>query len=134
MEYPGIPLDESAFVEFEIGESGVSDDTFVLAVFASPEGVSVEIILGLTSDYFVDFSIYPNPTTDLLNIKYEEIKRDDVRMEIVDMEGKILYKKELSRSSNQIQYDTSLLKNGQYFIQFIGGGNEEPLVYKIIKK
>ena len=134
VEYPGIPLNESAFVEFEIGEAGVSDDTFTLAVFASPDGIDIEIVLGLTSDYFVDFNIYPNPTTDLINIDYAEIKRDDVRMEIVNMDGKVLYTKELSRANNKIQYDTSLLNDGMYFIRFIGGGNEKPLVYKIIKK
>ncbi|NQZ78969.1 MAG: hypothetical protein HRT61_23055, partial [Ekhidna sp.] len=49
VEYPGIPIDESSFVEFEVGETGISDTDFKLEAFASPDGISVEIekILGV---------------------------------------------------------------------------------------
>ena len=134
VEYPGIPLDESAFVEFEIGEAGVSDDSFVLAVFASPDGVEIEIVLGLTSDYFTDFSIYPNPTSDVLNIEYSEIKSDRVSMEIISMDGKILDTREMGRLKNQYQYDTSLLPQGMYLIRFRDDSGKDPLVFRVIKK
>ena len=134
VEYPGIPLDQSAFIEFEIGEAGVSDTEFVLAVFASPQGVTIEIVLGITTDYFVDFHIYPNPTTDLLTIEYDQIKLDDVTMEIMNLQGQVLYTNHLHRHNNKVQFDTSLLSPGQYFVRFSGGGNLEPLIYKIIKK
>ena len=134
VEYPGIPLDESAYVEFEIGEAGVTDTDFTLAVFASPDGIEIEIVLGVTTDYFVDFSIYPNPTTNIINVEYDQIKLENVKMQIATMEGKIVYTRKLDRSQKKIIYDTSLLKPGQYFVRFIGGGNQEPLVYKIIKK
>ena len=106
----------------------------MLAVFASPEGVSIEIVLGITTDYFVDFNIYPNPTTELINIEYAEIKLEDVTIELVDLQGKVLYSDSMDRVRRKIVYDTSLLSPGQYFIRFSGGGNVDPLVYKIIKK
>lgn len=134
VEYPGIPLDESAFVEFEVGQEGISDTEFVLAVFVSPDGVSIELVLGITTDYFVDLSIYPNPTTDLLIVSYTEIKMEKVEMEIRDLKGAVLFSKELDNRKNQFDYDTSLLPSGQYFVTFKGGGQNTPLTYKIIKK
>ncbi len=134
VEYPGIPLDQSAFIEFEIGEAGVSDTEFVLAVFASPEGITIEIVLGITTDYFVDFSIYPNPTTDLLILEYAQIKLEKVQMEITNLQGQVLFTKELDRLKKKELFDTSILRPGQYFVRFSGGGNTEPLVYKIVKK
>ncbi len=134
VEYPGIPLDPDAEVEFEVGEAGVSDTEFVLAVFASPEGIEIEFILGITTDYFVDFKLYPNPTSSLITVEYAQIKIEGVLMELVDLKGNVHYSKELDRSNRKIIYDTGLLRSGQYFLRFTGGGNSEPLVYKIIKK
>ena len=134
VEYPGIPLDPDAEVEFTVGAAGVSDDSFTLAVFASPEGIEIEFILGFTRDYFTEFNIYPNPTADLLNIEYSEIRVNQVFMEIMSLDGQILYKKELSKSENGFQYDTALLKPGMYLVRFRGDAGKEHLVYRIIKK
>ena len=134
VEYPGIPLDPDAEVEFVVGEAGVSDDTFTLQVFASPEGIEIEFVLGLTRDYFTDFNIYPNPTADILNIEYSEIKVDQVIMEVIALDGQILYSKELDKTDNNFQYDTALLKPGMYVVRFRGDSRKEHLVYRIIKK
>ncbi len=134
VEYPGIPLDPDAEVEFTVGEAGVSDDDFTLAVFASPEGIEIEFVLGLPSDYFTDFSMYPNPTADVLNIEYTEIKDDNLVMEIVSLEGQVLYKKALDKSKGSFQYDTALLKPGMYLVRFRGDTGKEHLVYRMIKK
>ncbi len=134
VEYPGIALDPEAEVQFTVGEAGISDDTFVLAVFASPEGIEIEFVLGLTRDYFTDFRIYPNPTADILNIEYSKIKVDQVFMEVISLDGQVLYKKELSKADDNFAYDTALLKPGMYLVQFTGEDRKQPLVYRIIKK
>ena len=134
VEYPGIPLDESAFVEFEIGEAGVTDDEFTLAVFASPDGIEIEIVLGITSDYFSDVKVYPNPTSDLIVVEYAEIRDNDTFMEIMTLDGKTIHSQKLERSSGKVQYDASLLKSGQYLLRFRNGSGKEHLVYRMIKK
>lgn len=134
VEYPGIPLDESAFVQFEIGEAGVSDDSFVLAVFASEEGIQIELVLGLTSQFITDFSIYPNPTSDLLTIEYGDTK-GDLEMEMIDMEGKSILKRTIPRNSQKVQVDTSVLSAGQYLIKFVDIKHpSNTMVYRLIKK
>lgn len=134
VEYPGIPLDESSFVQFEIGEAGVTDDSFVLAVFASPEGIEIELVLGITSEFFTEFSIYPNPMTDLLIIEYGESK-GDIDLEISSMEGRSLYKGELQRNQRRVEINTSAYTSGQYFIKFVDKKyKDNVLIYRLIKK
>ncbi|GAB4247750.1 MAG: hypothetical protein Tsb0034_27060 [Ekhidna sp.] len=135
VEYPGIPLDKSAFVQFDVGEAGVTDDSFKLAVFATPDGIQIELILGITSEFFTDFSIYPNPTSDLLTIEYDKILGDKLNMEIVNMEGKTFLSRTIRSTENKIQLDTSVLPSGQYLIKFTDEKNpDKGLVYRLIKR
>ena len=136
VEYPGIPLDESSFVQFDIGESGVSDDSFVLAVFATEEGVSIELILGITSQFFTDFKVYPNPTQDFINIAYDKILSSSLMLEVLNLEGKSFMQKSLRPAENEdIRIDVSLLNSGTYFIKFIDPENpKNELVYRFVKK
>lgn len=136
VEYPGIPLDESSFVQFDIGESGVSDDSFVLAVFATEEGVSIELILGITSQFFTDFKVYPNPTQDFINIAYDKILSSSLMLEVLNLEGKSFMQKSLRPGENEdIRIDVSLLNSGTYFIKFIDPENpKNELVYRFVKK
>ncbi len=136
VEYPGIPLDETSFVQFDIGESGVSDDTFVLAVFATEEGVTIELILGVTSQFFTDFKVYPNPTQDFINISYDKILSRSLTLEVLNLEGKSYLRNHLSNSENkEIQIDVRSLTAGTYLIRFID--TEKPtneLVFRFIKR
>ncbi|MEM7299129.1 MAG: T9SS type A sorting domain-containing protein, partial [Bacteroidota bacterium] len=135
VEYPGIPLDESSFVQFDIGEAGVSDDSFVLAVFASPEGIEIELVLGITSEFFTDFSIYPNPTTDILTIEYDKILGDELQMQIIDLNGKTFMSRSIPKNQNKVQVNTSTLSSGQYLIKFVDEKNKDnTLIYRLIKK
>ncbi|NQZ77750.1 MAG: T9SS type A sorting domain-containing protein, partial [Ekhidna sp.] len=137
VEYPGIPLDESSFVEFEIGEAGVSDTEFVLAAVVTEEGITVELVLGITTEFFTDFSIYPNPTTSLINVSYDQILSETVTMELIDMNGDILVVRRLEKTQNGIvQMDMSEYAKGSYLIRFVDqqGDGESQLTYRIIKK
>ncbi|MFK7952198.1 MAG: T9SS type A sorting domain-containing protein [Ekhidna sp.] len=137
VEYPGIPLDEASFVEFEIGEAGVSDDTFVIAAVVTEEGIVVELILGLTSEFFTDFQIYPNPTTNFINISYYEIKSKTLSLEVVDVNGKtLLTRDDLLNENRNIQIDLSSYKAGQYLLRFIDSKSPSKgaLTFRVIKK
>ena len=133
VEYPGIPLDESSFVEFDIGEAGVSDNTFILAAVVTETGITVELILGLTSEFFTDFNIYPNPTSDIINIDYDKILSDNLSMSI---NGKRILSQSLERSENgKIEIDLSSYQSGQYILKFFDNDkNESALTFRILKR
>ncbi len=136
VEYPGIPLDEASFVEFEIGEAGVTDDSFVLAATVTPDGIVVELILGITSEFFTDFNIYPNPTVNVVHIDYDKIISNKVTMDLVDMNGKTLLTQELEKVKNgKIQLDLEAYQKGQYLLRFYDSKkNKSALTFRIIKQ
>ena len=134
VEYPGIPLDESTFVQFDIGESGVSDDTFVLAVFASEEGVTVELILGLTSDFFTDLKVFPNPADEFIKVSYAEMLSNAMEFEILNLEGKVFKRGEVENKEMKINIEN--YPTGVYLLKFIDGdrSTKNELVFRFIKR
>ncbi|MEQ8905648.1 T9SS type A sorting domain-containing protein [Ekhidna sp.] len=136
VEYPGIPLDESSFVQFDVGEAGVGDNEFVLAAVVTETGITVELILGITSEFFTDFSIYPNPTARIVNIKYDKILSDEMSMQLFDMNGKILLTRELKKGKNgQVEVNIENYPRGQYILKFIDSTKgKTALTFRIIKQ
>lgn len=137
VEYPGIPLDESAFVQFEVGEAGISDTEFKLLAFATADGieVSIERVLGIILDYFKDLKVYPNPSTDWLNVSYRYLNSRDVRAEIVDMAGNTKWATDLSRGYNgSLKIDVSDFAEGIYFLRFYDrkSKNENVVTYRVL--
>ncbi|MEQ9006359.1 MAG: FG-GAP-like repeat-containing protein [Ekhidna sp.] len=134
VEYPGIPLDESAFVEFEVGPAGVGDNDFKLAVFASEDGISIEVILGASSPYFNVFHIYPNPTLDHININYDQSRTEQLSVQVLDLHGKVLMTQAIKQAEKQLSIDLSELGAGQYLIRIFDENDRNAVLYKVIKK
>lgn len=136
VEYPGIPLDESSFVQFDIGESGVSDTEFVLAAVVTEKGIKVELVLGITNEFFTDFSVYPNPTADVVNIQYDKILSEKMTMELIDMNGVILMSKSLKKGKDgQVQVTMKNYQAGQYLLKFYDTQkNRSVLTFRVIKQ
>ena len=59
----------------------------------------------------IDFSVFPNPTTDILTFDWE---KDQGEIRIVDTQGRILKSRILNRGQNTI--DVSFLKKDSYFL------------------
>ncbi|WP_420577176.1 T9SS type A sorting domain-containing protein [Ekhidna sp.] len=136
VEYPGIPLDESSFVEFDIGAAGVSDNDFTLAAFVTEDGIVVELILGLTSEFFTDFSIYPNPTPSILNISYDKVLSDKMQMSLYDMNGKQLFSKDIAKGEDgHLHVDLSAYEKGLYLLKFHDTEkNKTALTFRVLKQ
>jgi len=65
-----------------------------------------------------NFSVYPNPTNGLLNIKYKGLKNDNYKIILTNNIGQILKEKYLKSSNNftENQFDISEFSSGLYFI------------------
>jgi hypothetical protein len=69
-------------------------------------------------------TLTPNPATHVLNVAWTgEGGRAD--MFIIDMQGRILYRKQLpsAKGSNTHQLSTGMLPNGEYLLRLSAGGN-----------
>jgi hypothetical protein len=94
--------------------------TFIVKAFAYENVASTAIIAGntgeqsasITKELKSEFSVFPNPTSDFLEIQSNEIEFDQI--EIISLKGDILLKQEILTSS---RIDVSSLPNGFYFLQ-----------------
>lgn len=68
-------------------------------------------------NYPKDMKIFPIPTIDRINIDFNE--RQDIKIQIFNVIGELIFKKELDNNKNEI--DISALSAGLYIIKIIGG-------------
>lgn len=121
VEYPGIPLDESSFVQFVVDESGIGDTDFKLQAFATEDGVEVtiEAVLGVILEYFKNLEIYPNPSSEYLNIRYRHLKSSDVTAQLVDLSGRSMWSQDLRNGfDGEINIDVTGFEEGIYILRF----------------
>ncbi len=72
--------------------------------------------------------IYPNPTSDLLNIEIPDNTNRIVKIIIIDNQGREVITKELNNMS-KIQVSTKNIQKGVYLIKFIGDKNIETIKF-----
>ena len=121
-EYPGVPMDNDSFTEFEIGEDGSNSDVQLGALITEDGSIVVEQILpvGVDDKLFTDLKVYPNPVSNQLNVAYSNLKSSKVKVQLMDINGKVIIDSNLPRSVNHIhQIDVSLLDDGLYFLNMI---------------
>jgi hypothetical protein len=92
--------------------------------------------VGVESNEMTDFvfSIYPNPTCDLINISVEIINPTDLEFSIYDSYGRLLIRENklnLTTGTNIFQINTSSLRSGVHIIQL--KSNRSILIQKFTK-
>lgn len=82
---------------------------------------------------FSEINVFPNPTSDKLNISINLDRKEEVEIRIIDVNNKILLLnvQELGKGKNLINYELSQIPTGVYFltIKF----NDKYITKKIIK-
>ena len=132
-DYPGIPLDESGFVEFEFGEAGVSDDEVEIKVIVTLEGIVIEIgVLG--NPEFSDFKIYPNPASEFLTIENDGLGNNFTSVEILSLDGKVIIERKIEKSDNETLIDISKLTPGRYIAKLKAANTKQYRHYQLLKK
>ena len=139
VEYPGIPIDDAASVQFEVGVAGIGDDDFSLSAFATEDGieVTIETVLGVILDYFKDLEIYPNPSREYLNIRYRHLKSQDVTAQLIDLSGNLKWSQNLTNGfDGQLKVDVSDYTEGIYILRFYDreSPSENVVSYRVVVK
>ncbi|WP_298545561.1 carbohydrate-binding protein [uncultured Aquimarina sp.] len=89
----------------------------------------------LSDNLDFEFKLYPNPVSDILHLSLENNHQklqyiNDVS--IINLEGRVLYKKEkLNTIDADIQFNTSNLENGVYFLR-ISYCNGKSIVHRFL--
>ena len=93
----------------------------------------ISVVTGIeeAKDIFLNFSAYPNPTTDYLELKVENLQLSELSYKLYDISGKVYQNKEIGNSITKIEMQN--LPQGIYFIKVIDTKNKEFKTFKIIK-
>jgi hypothetical protein len=81
----------------------------------------------------LDVKVYPNPTTELVNIQINHSSLDQVVVTITDLQGKEVYIGKYAGISNVIGINTASYATGTYVLNLKNINNQVLGTYKIIK-
>ena len=75
------------------------------------------------------FSYYPNPVKDRLNISTKGLMAESLQLELYNLQGVLLYKgtHQTSAASNSVSLKTDELKQGVYLLRIKANGQEHNL-------
>lgn len=81
--------------------------------FQADVTTSLEVI-----ETFGDLRIYPNPATDILNLSMRIDQPQPTRLNVIDLQGRIVYTKEVIATEGMFEYQVSVdgLADGQYML------------------
>jgi hypothetical protein len=80
-----------------------------------------------------NLTLYPNPVIDQLQMSYESLKEGNVQAEIIDFQGRVLHRQNIScqEGSNQAIIPVTQLQSGLYLFRLQNGNIVETI--KLIK-
>ena len=107
--------------------------TFGRGVYEGDIGTTTGIIP--SSKGSIKFIVFPNPSSELLNIKINVSKETDFEFEIANTDGSVVLKKtcRLSAEKSEQQINLSSFSNAIYFLKIISKEGNSELI-KIIKQ
>lgn len=68
-------------------------------------------------------NIYPNPATDIIAIQFNDIITENMDIELIDINGRMVQKTALHQGSTIVYFDTKTLYYGEYIIRITNGNN-----------
>ncbi|NOX86644.1 MAG: T9SS type A sorting domain-containing protein [Chlorobi bacterium] len=88
------------------------------------EGWAAEYFIdgvGIQENSFTDFSVYPNPSSGMLNISIDELPAGDSYLQVVSMNGQIIYNEKLATRARNVNKTIDLTNEskGVYLISLI---------------
>lgn len=86
----------------------------------TPSGTSVD---GSDLDG-LDISVFPNPASDLIAVQANGLVRSDLKVELVDVSGKLILSKTIPAGSTISYFDTQTLYSGLYIVRVTGNGQQ----------
>ena len=78
-----------------------------------------------------NLTLYPNPAINQLQMSYEALQEGSVQAEIIDFQGRILYRQTIScqEGTNQAIIPVAQLQRGLYLFRLQNGNNVETIKF-----
>jgi hypothetical protein len=90
--------------------------------------------VGFEETIVENLAIYPNPTSGMLNIKFDAEKQGDIQVKLISVNGQVIFNKEISGVLGQYNYsfDISDQAKGIYLLSIVS--DNEKIDRKIVLK
>jgi len=81
-----------------------------------------------------NLAIYPNPTTGILNVKFDTEKQGNIQIKLISVSGQVIFDEEMNAASGQYNYnlDISNQAKGVYLLSIIS--DNEKIDRKVVLK
>ncbi len=130
----GKALGAGGTVSYTVGQVGYETNTGLNGSVApgvqQPYEISMVASTVITGLIDLVYSVYPNPATDLVQLKIENYEVSNLNYQLFDMTGKLLQSKRIENSETSISMKT--FSQSTYFLK-ITKNNKEVKTFKIIK-
>jgi ELWxxDGT repeat protein len=103
----------------------IASETRIFAVAKLNEATGYELYVienstGITNNDENEFSLYPNPAADVVNLNLEKSFNSQMPVTIADISGRVLIHSQLDAGQSSVQLNTSTLAKGIYTVK-VGG-------------
>lgn len=110
-----------------------NDGNSLFGGFTSGSTISTAIIKE-PDDAIINVKVFPNPMTDLVTVSIQETTVTNLILEVVDLNGEVVYTSKYSGISNNVGINTSIWSIGNYFLYLKNSENHLLGSFKIIKQ
>jgi hypothetical protein len=82
----------------------------------------------------IDLKVFPNPAIDYINILIEDKDVKNVKLELYNLEGKLIYNEQWENSGSAHQLQLSNFSSSQYILKIFDDQSGKVQSFKIIKR
>lgn len=79
--------------------------------------------IGVEEESILNFEAFPNPSTGLVNLTWQQTQNEDVQIEVMDVTGRVLLQNTMAQSAtSKTTLDLSAIPSGIYLVKLTSGG------------
>jgi hypothetical protein len=127
---------DNYILNFTLGEVVTGNfetpNTFLAQGFHQPDSLMIVSVASI-NPFDGTIIIYPNPTTNLINVEVKLLQQEELEINLFDASGKRIVESRSVFGDGIIKYDVSKYPAGNYFIEITSHLNRIKQSYKIIK-
>jgi len=125
------------------GTGGTASYSVGQVVYTTATGTNGSVAQGVQQPYEIsttvgvnettinlELSVYPNPTTDYLTLKIDDIELSTLNFQLIDLQGKVIENKKVTATTSTINVES--LSKATYFLN-VTDNNQLIKTFKIIK-
>ena len=127
----------SYILSFTLGETVIEtfevSNGYLTQGFHQPDSVTLVPIIEL-NDFDDRVRVFPNPTHSLISFDFKFLRKEQIEVYLLDLQGKRLEKHVQMVKDGIIELDISKYPSGNYFIETFMSSSQQKHTYKIVKK